>query len=193
MNDGDTGSVMQQLRIASISALLVSSICQPSISAIGSIWLGFLAPHSAMVGPSSSTHRSASASASTDLPNRPRASFLSSSTADKYCWKRVHPGISDRLHAVMRRGEPARSGAVPDEPARRGPDEGREIWQVSPKQLRDSHIRGSSLTRSRSLPRAPQLEASSTWRPPPSQVPRKLRAIYASKDMNVDSYLLPLD
>jgi hypothetical protein len=51
MNDGDTGSVIQRLSIASISALLLSSICQPSISPIGLSWLGFLAPHSAMVGP----------------------------------------------------------------------------------------------------------------------------------------------
>jgi hypothetical protein len=51
MNEGDTGSEMQRLRIASIATFVAASICQPSISLTGSNWLGFLAPHRAIVGP----------------------------------------------------------------------------------------------------------------------------------------------
>jgi hypothetical protein len=51
MNEGDTGSEMQRFRIVSISAFVAASICQPSISPTGSDWLGFLAPHRAIVGP----------------------------------------------------------------------------------------------------------------------------------------------
>ena len=42
--------------------------------------------------------------------------------------------------AAVRRGEPARGRAVPDEPARRGSDDGRAV-RGSPKQLRELHIR----------------------------------------------------
>jgi hypothetical protein len=36
INEGDTGSEMRRLRIASISAFVAASICQPSISLTGS-------------------------------------------------------------------------------------------------------------------------------------------------------------
>ena len=51
MNAGDTGSTMERSRMASMSAFVAASICQPSISLIGSSWPGCLAPQRAIVGP----------------------------------------------------------------------------------------------------------------------------------------------
>jgi hypothetical protein len=72
---------------ASISRFVVASMCQPSTSPIVSSWPGCRARHMAIVGPWSSTQRTASAK--TDLTKRSRASFLSSSTAARYWGKRV--------------------------------------------------------------------------------------------------------
>src|SRR5438270_12523919 len=60
MNAGETGCVMFCARIASISLRLASSTCQPSISSSGSSCWGAVRPRSAIVGPWSRTHRTAS-------------------------------------------------------------------------------------------------------------------------------------
>src|SRR2546421_676204 len=54
MNSGPTGSVIRSRSTRSISALTSASSDQPLTSAAGASWLGWRAPHSAVVTPWSS-------------------------------------------------------------------------------------------------------------------------------------------
>src|SRR5207244_4400772 len=59
MNSGPTGSVIRSRSTRSISALTSASSDQPFTSATGASWLGWRAPHSAVVMPWSSIQRTA--------------------------------------------------------------------------------------------------------------------------------------
>ena len=86
MNSGPTGRVIVSRSMRSISRMEGSSSDQPATSAMASSCSGRRAPHSAIVGPRSRTHRIADAS--TLFPKFARASPSSADTAAKYWLKR---------------------------------------------------------------------------------------------------------
>ena len=56
----------------------------------------------------------------------------------------IAPGIDRIVMLLVRRGEPARGRAVPDEPARRGPDDGRAVGGDAEAAARAAHPAGSA-------------------------------------------------